>query len=84
MIFKDSIVEIDGEKYVLWHYLDEYKVNESVHATPLEDWEKLQKEYEDDMEYYQEFGGIFIYTYDDLKESIEEMLEDEMEGIMND
>ena len=69
----DSIVEINGIKYVLWHYMDEYKVNESVHATPLEDWVKLQKEYGDDMEYYCEFAGIFVWDYDDLKESIEEM-----------
>ena len=71
----DAIVEIKGEKYVLWHYLDAYKVNDSVHATPLKDWEKLQKEYDDDMDYYTEFAGIFVYTYDDVKEMIEEDLE---------
>ena len=74
----DAIVEINGEKYVLWHYMDAYKVNESIHATPLKDWEKLYKEYEDDIESnFNEFGGIFIYSYDDLKESIEEMKEEE-------
>ena len=75
----DSIVEIKGEKYVLWHYIDAYKVNESLHATPLKDWKKLQKEYEEDMEYYCQFSGIFIWSYNDLKESIEEGLDEEME-----
>lgn len=78
MILVDAIVEIKGEKYVLWHYIDAYKVNESIHATKLEDWKKLHKEYEDDMEcHYSQFGGIFIYTYNDLKESIEEMREED-------
>lgn len=76
MTLIDAIVEIKGEKYVLWHYLDEYKVNSSIHATPLKDWEKLQKEYEGDMEEFQEFTGIFIYDYDYLKENIEEMIEE--------
>lgn len=80
MTLINAIVEIKGEKYVLWHYIDAYKVNESIHATKLEDWEKLYKDYEDDMDcHYNEFVGIFIYTYDDLKESIEEIREEEEE-----
>ena len=69
----DSIVEINGIKYVLWHYINAYKVNESINATPLKDWMKLQKEYGEDMEYFCEFAGIFVRDYDKLKESIEEM-----------
>jgi len=69
----DSIVEINNEKYVLWFFEDEYKLESCIHATPLEDWEKLQDEFGDDMEYYCQFGSIFIYNYDELKENIEEL-----------
>lgn len=67
----DSIVEINNEKYVLWYYEDEYKLESCIHATPLEDWEKLQQEFGDDMDYYCQFVGIFIRDYDELKEDIE-------------
>jgi hypothetical protein len=73
----DSVVEIKGENYVLWHYIDAYKVNESIFATPLKDWERLQKEYEEDMETYCQFSSIFICSYEDMKESIEEGLDEE-------
>lgn len=78
MDFSDAIVEIKGEKYVLWHHFDAYKVNESIFATPLKDWEKLQNEYEEFMEdSYCQFSSIGIVFYDDLKEMIEEVLEEE-------
>lgn len=68
----DSIVEINNEKYVLWFFEDEYKLYSCIHATPVEDWEKLQDEFgDDDMEYYCQFSSIFIYNYDELKENIE-------------
>lgn len=70
---EEPIVEIKGKKYVLWHYEDEYKVNESIHATPLKDWKRLQKKFADMDTYYYEFCGIFIRDYEDLKESIQEM-----------
>lgn len=76
--FKEAIVEFNGEKYVLWHYIDAYKVNESIFATPLKDWEKLHKEYEDDMEdVYCQFSDIMIVSYQDIKDGIEEGKEED-------
>lgn len=68
---KNITVEINGEEYVLWHHEDEYKVADSLHLTKLKDWEKLEKEYPDDMDRYYRFSA-FVYSYDEIKESIEE------------
>lgn len=77
LCFIKSIVEINSEKYILWHRADEYQVHESIHATPLKDWEKLMTEFEDMDDIYCEFEGIFIYDYNKLKESLIEYLEEE-------
>lgn len=73
------VVELNGKKYICWYYEDEYDMETALHLTPIEDWEKLQKEYPDEMDRYYQFSG-FIYSYDEIKESIEEMSEEDTYG----
>jgi hypothetical protein len=73
---KNPIVELNGVKCVLWYDMDEYKLADCVHATPVEDWERIVKEYGYDVDAFYDRHNIFFYTYDELKECMEELLDE--------